>query len=83
MKAYYYDKLPGAKNLPHNSGREVSSETLTKAGILHWSIPTENWKVQIDEIANERGYKNRDIIENSRESLGAEYDAKNEAFFNE
>ncbi|TDL25717.1 1,2-dihydroxy-3-keto-5-methylthiopentene dioxygenase [Rickenella mellea] len=83
MRAYYFDNIPGDQRLPHDSGRAVSSDTLTKLGVLQWSIPVENYEPHIDEIARKRGYKNRDTINVTKEGLGEAYESKIKTFFEE
>jgi len=86
MRAYYFDNAPGDQRLPHDSGNPVSGETLTSINALHWSIPVDDagkWKQQIDEVAHERGYKNRDIINVSKEGLGDLFESKLKGFFQE
>jgi 1,2-dihydroxy-3-keto-5-methylthiopentene dioxygenase len=72
MRAYYYDNLPGDQRLPHDCipSQPVSAEVLTALGIKFWTIPVEGYESQLDAIAKERGYKNRDTINVSKEGLG-------------
>ena len=86
MRAYYFDNVPGDQRLPHDSQRPVSEETLKAAGVLHWRIPHDReggWEPAIDALAVERGYKNRDIINVTKEGLGDLYEAKLKTFFEE
>ena len=83
MRAYYFDNIPGDQRLLHDSGRSVDVSTLSALGVLYWSIPVENWQSDIDNIAKERSYKNRDTINVSKEGLGDAYEAKLEGFFKE
>ncbi|KAI0067516.1 1,2-dihydroxy-3-keto-5-methylthiopentene dioxygenase [Artomyces pyxidatus] len=86
MRAYYFDNVPGDQRLPHDSQRPVSEETLKGLGILHWRIPIDTpggWEPVIDDVARERGYKNRDTINVSKEGLGDLYEAKLKIFFEE
>jgi len=83
MRAYYFDNIPGDQRLPHDSGRAVSTSTLSACGVLHWSIPVENNEQQIDQVAAERGYKNRDTINVTKEGLGDAYESKIKNFFEE
>jgi len=82
MRAYYFDDIPGDQRLPHDSGKPVSDEILKAIGVLHWHIPTDE-QSQIDNIAEERSYKNRDTITITKESLGDQYEAKLKIFFEE
>ena len=72
MRAYYYDNIPGDQRLPHDyiPSRPVSSETLKALGVSFWTIPIEGYESNINEIADERGYRNRDIINVTKEGLG-------------
>ena len=72
MRAYYYDNIPGDQRLPHDyiPSRPVSAETLDAIKVKYWTIPVEGHECKINEIAKERGYKNRDHINCSKEGLG-------------
>lgn len=72
MRAYYYDNLPGDQRLPHDyvPSRPVDPATLTAINIKHWTIPVAGYEAKVDEIAKERGYKNRDMINVSKEGMG-------------
>jgi 1,2-dihydroxy-3-keto-5-methylthiopentene dioxygenase len=72
MRAYYYDDLPGDQRLPHdyNPSRPVSDETLQALKVDKWTIPVEDYEPKLNAIAKERGYKNRDTINVSKEGLG-------------
>jgi 1,2-dihydroxy-3-keto-5-methylthiopentene dioxygenase len=88
MRAYYFDNLPGDQRLPHNSERSVDESVLRKVGVLHWSIPLDQeapggWESEIDKIAEQQGYKNRDTINVTKEGLGDQYEAKLKSFFEE
>ncbi|KAF2738532.1 1,2-dihydroxy-3-keto-5-methylthiopentene dioxygenase [Polyplosphaeria fusca] len=80
MKAYWFDNLPGDQREPHDSGREVSPEYLSKLGILHYNYPSLD---SVNALATSRSYKNRDEITISPTALGAVYDDKIKAFFAE
>jgi len=72
MRAYYYDNVPGDQRLPHDyiPSRPVSLETLDGIKVQHWTIPVDGHEPKIDAIAKERGYKNRDMINVSKEGMG-------------
>jgi len=72
MRAYYFDNLPGDQRLPHDyvPSRPVSDETLSKLNVKYWGVPVEGYEPKIDAIAKERGYKNRDMINVSKEGMG-------------
>lgn len=92
MRAYYYDNQDGHQTLPHDSGLDVSEAQLARLGVLYWHIPVPdpndsnatNANIErIDAIARERDYKNRDIINVTKEGLGDQYEAKLKTFFAE
>jgi len=86
MRAYYFDNAAGDQRLPHDSGNPVSDETMRAIKALHWSIPiddTGRWEQQINAVANERGYKNSDIVEITKEGLGDLYESKLKGFYQE
>ena len=72
MRAYYYDNIPGDQRLPHDyiPTRPVSAETLEAINVKFWTIPPEGHEAKINALAAERGYKNRDVINCSKEGLG-------------
>jgi 1,2-dihydroxy-3-keto-5-methylthiopentene dioxygenase len=72
MRSYYYDNLPGDQRLPHDyvPSRPVPPEKLTKLGINYWSIPVEGHEAEVNAVAKERDYKNRDVINVSKEGMG-------------
>ncbi|KAF2404749.1 1,2-dihydroxy-3-keto-5-methylthiopentene dioxygenase [Trichodelitschia bisporula] len=80
MKAYWYDNLPGDQREAHDSGREVSPEYLAELGIVHFNYPSVE---DVDSLAKDRGYKNRDVITISPDALGPVYEDKVKTFFHE
>jgi 1,2-dihydroxy-3-keto-5-methylthiopentene dioxygenase len=86
MRAYYFDNLPGDQRLPHKSERSVDVADLRKLGVLHWTVPQDapgGWESEIDRIAKQQGYKNRDTINCTKEGLGDQYETKLKSFFEE
>ncbi|KAJ7473649.1 RmlC-like cupin domain-containing protein [Mycena galericulata] len=85
MRAWYFDNLPGAPGLPHNSppSKPVTSEGLATLNVRCLSIPVDGYEAKINDIAREREYKSRDTIDISRAGLGEAYDAKIKGFFQE
>ncbi|KAJ7246787.1 Acireductone dioxygenase ARD family [Mycena haematopus] len=83
MRAYYFDNVPGDQRLPHDSSRTVSADALAALKVLSWRIPVEGYEAAVDAVARERGYKNRDTINVSREGMGAVYEEKIRGFFEE
>ncbi|KAG9080213.1 1,2-dihydroxy-3-keto-5-methylthiopentene dioxygenase [Ceratobasidium sp. 370] len=80
MRAYVFDNLPGDQRLPHLTDQTISEDELRKIGVLYWKIDNDS---QVDEIAKERGYKNRDVINVSKGGLGDLYESKIKGFFEE
>ncbi len=88
MRAYYFDNLPGDQRLPHDSKRSVDNADLRRVGVLYWTIPLDQessggWESEIDRIAEQQGYKNRDRINVTKDGLGDLYESKIKAFFDE
>lgn len=71
MKAYYFDNLPGDEKLPHidASSTAVTADILKSINVQHWSIPVDNADL-LDDVARERGYASRDIVDVTKEGLG-------------
>lgn len=80
MKAYFYDDLPGDQRLPHDSAEYLTSETLTRLGLIAGHYAELD---AVNEIAKERSYKNRDEIIVSPDAMGDIYESKVKMFFNE
>ncbi|KDQ15105.1 hypothetical protein BOTBODRAFT_32082 [Botryobasidium botryosum FD-172 SS1] len=86
MRAYIYDNEPTDQRLPHETSpsQPISVEALNKLGVLYWNIPVEgDWEQEINKVAEERSYKNRDTINVSKEGLGDAYESKIRSFFEE
>ncbi|KAJ7776061.1 Acireductone dioxygenase ARD family [Mycena maculata] len=85
MRAYYFDNVPGDQRLPHDyvPSRPVAPETLSALNVRFWTIPVEGYEPRVDEVAKERGYKNRDTIDVSKAGMGAIYEEKIKGFFQE
>ncbi|ROW12547.1 hypothetical protein VMCG_00055 [Cytospora schulzeri] len=80
MKAYLYDNQPGDQRLPHDSGHPINEEALRKVGVLYRHMPSVS---DVDALAAERGYRNRDEITVSPEKMGDVYEDKVKSFFSE
>ncbi|GAA5872126.1 hypothetical protein JCM8547_003814 [Rhodosporidiobolus lusitaniae] len=80
MLAYYFDDLEGDQRLPHHSGEDVSLDQLKRIGVLAFPGVGEE---EVERIAKERGYKNRDEINVSKAGLGEVYEEKLKGFFKE
>ncbi|GAM82058.1 hypothetical protein ANO11243_000370 [Dothideomycetidae sp. 11243] len=79
MKAYWFDNKSGDQRQPHDSGREVDQSYLQQLGIHFFPISGIS---EVDRIAKERQYSNRDEITISPTTL-PDYENKVRAFFNE
>ncbi|ANZ75518.1 BA75_02759T0 [Komagataella pastoris] len=77
MQLYYHDGLDTPENFceDHNSGEEVSVEELTNIGVLYYHLDEES---QVEKIAKERDYKNRDLVVLSDETFPGGPDALQE-----
>lgn len=73
----------GDQRLLHDSGRAVSPEYLASLGVLYYNFPNTSETTDIDTLASERSYKNRDVITVSPEKMGDVYEEKVKSFFNE
>jgi 1,2-dihydroxy-3-keto-5-methylthiopentene dioxygenase len=86
MRAYYFDNLPGDQRLQHDSGRSTDSDHLRELGVLYWTIPLDTpggWELAIDTLCKERGYRNRDTVNITKEGLGDAYESKLKSFYEE
>ena len=86
MRAYYFDNTPGDQRLPHDSGKSVDNADLRKLQVIHWTISLDQeggWVSEIDRIAEQQGYKHRDMINVTKEGLGDLYETKIKSFFEE
>lgn len=72
--------MQGDQRLPHDSGRAVDVDALGKLGVLYYHFPDLDG---VNQLATERGYKNRDEIFVSPEKMGDVYEDKVKMFFNE
>ncbi|TVY44695.1 1,2-dihydroxy-3-keto-5-methylthiopentene dioxygenase [Lachnellula subtilissima] len=80
MRAYWFDNQPGDQRELHDSGRAVDPAYLSNLGVLYYHISDEK---DVDRLAAERSYKNRDLITVSPEKMGAVYEEKVKSFFHE
>ncbi|EYE90567.1 acireductone dioxygenase (Ni2+-requiring) [Aspergillus ruber CBS 135680] len=80
MKAYWYDNQPGDQREPHDSGRPVTESYLESIGVFYRYCPTIDL---VDTLAAERGYKNRDEVCVSPQTMGDIYEEKVKSFFSE
>ncbi|CAN8096888.1 unnamed protein product [Discula destructiva] len=80
MKAYLYDNTPGDQRLPHDSGTPVALPALAKIGVLYHHMPSVTL---VDDLAAQRGYRNRDEVKVSPATMGDAYEAKVKSFFAE
>lgn len=73
-------RTQGDQRLAHDSGRAVGVEELGKLGVLYYRFPDLE---DVDKLAAQRGYKNRDEITVSPDKMGDVYEDKVKVFFNE
>ncbi|KAI9483788.1 MAG: Acireductone dioxygenase ARD family [Benjaminiella poitrasii] len=84
MRAYVYDiQDPSDQRAPHDLGIEKTVQDLERVGVLYWRIDGSDAIEKIDQISNERNYKNRDTIVVSPEVMGPIYEEKVKSFFAE
>ena len=72
--------MQGDQRELHDSGREVPKEYLAELGVLYYRISDEK---DVNKLASDRSYKNRDIITVSPEKMGDIYEEKVKSFFHE
>jgi 1,2-dihydroxy-3-keto-5-methylthiopentene dioxygenase len=72
--------IQGDQRLPHDSGESVSTEDLRSLGVLYFRFEDIS---DVDKLALERGYKNRDEVTVSPSAMGDSYEDKVKMFFNE
>lgn len=70
----------GDQRLPHDSGKSVSAEELQSLGVLYFRFEDVG---DVDKLALQRGYKNRDEVTVSPAAMGSAYEEKVKMFFNE
>ena len=58
MKIYYHDNLDTDQRLPHD-GEPATTADLEALGVFACNIPDQ---AEVDRIAKEKGYKNRDEV---------------------
>lgn len=96
MRAFRFDGLPVSFNFSvkstgsdacqgdqrenHDSGRSVNVEDLNNLGVFYCRCSSI---AEVNDIASERSYKNRDEIIVSPEKMGSTYEEKVKMFFNE
>ncbi|KAH6671638.1 1,2-dihydroxy-3-keto-5-methylthiopentene dioxygenase [Plectosphaerella plurivora] len=80
MRAYWFDNELGDQRLAHDSGRSLDEEGLRKLGVDYHHIADLD---AVNQLALERGYKNRDEIIVSPETMGDVYEEKVKMFFHE
>ncbi|ORY69492.1 putative 3-oxoacyl-reductase [Pseudomassariella vexata] len=80
MRAYWYDNAPGDQRDAHDAGRDLDAAELEKLGVLYYRCPELDG---VNQLAEQRGYKNRDVITVSPEKMGDVYEEKVKSFFHE
>lgn len=71
VRLYYHDNKDTEDDFtdPHDSGESCLLETLARIGVFYRHVPTMQ---QLDQIATERQYRNRDVVDFSPEKAGSE-----------
>ena len=82
MKAYIHDNLDTDSRDAHDSGVAVSQEELGQSGVLYYNYETLD---QVNDLAEKRNYKNRDVLTLTVEGLGGkeQYASKLKTFYGE
>ncbi|KAJ4379126.1 1,2-dihydroxy-3-keto-5-methylthiopentene dioxygenase [Didymella sp. IMI 355093] len=80
MRAYWFDNVEGDQRLPHDSGRSVDPSYLANLGVIYRHVTSDE---EVNALAKERSYKNRDEITVSPEKMGDIYEDKVKSFFHE
>lgn len=70
----------GDQRQPHDSGKAVTTDALARVGVLYLHAPS---LTDVDALASERGYKNRDEVKVSPQTMGDAYEDKVRSFFHE
>ncbi|CAI2172438.1 911_t:CDS:2 [Funneliformis geosporum] len=85
MRAYFCDNNDYDPREPHEQLplTPVTPEELRNLGVLYWRLDGDNYLAQLDKIAKDRKYKNRDELVCSKEGLGDLYEKKLKMFFEE
>lgn len=84
VQLYYHDNLDTNENYTdaHHSGEPALELELENIGVFYRSVPSMS---ELDDIARERRYRNRDIVDLSPETVGSEdaFKAKLDTFYAE
>ncbi|KAH9815556.1 Acireductone dioxygenase ARD family [Melampsora americana] len=80
MRAYIFEESSEDQRAEHDSKVTITPDGLKELGVLHWH--TEKLD-EVDKLATERGYRNRDQIIVSKEAMGDIYLTKINSFFEE
>lgn len=65
MRAYIYDNSDLDQREPHDSGVDATLDDLKAIGVLYWKFDGPNALQQINDLAVERKYKNRDEVKSA------------------
>ncbi|KAK9759757.1 1,2-dihydroxy-3-keto-5-methylthiopentene dioxygenase [Basidiobolus ranarum] len=84
MRAYYYNDSQEDPREAHelNPSVPVTLDELKETGVLYWRLDGEEGGQQLEKIAEEREYKNRDIVTIAPGKL-PNYEEKIKTFFEE
>ncbi|CAK9435607.1 uncharacterized protein LODBEIA_P03340 [Lodderomyces beijingensis] len=76
VQFYYHDNKDTLENFtePHDSGKPVTQEELAAIGVIYKYITTQQ---ELDALAKEREYKNRDVVNLNLAAFNNDLDAYN------
>ncbi|CUM64940.1 uncharacterized protein PRCAT00002558001 [Priceomyces carsonii] len=76
VEFYYHDNndTPDDFTEAHNSGKDVSLAQLEAIGVIYKKIESTK---ELDKLAEERNYKNRDVVNLNLDSFGGDLEAYN------
>jgi 1,2-dihydroxy-3-keto-5-methylthiopentene dioxygenase len=69
MRAYIYDNSDLDQREPHDSGVDATLDDLKAIGVLYWKFDGPDALQQINDLAVERKYKNRDEVKSASHFL--------------
>lgn len=85
VQVFYHDNkdTPADFTDEHNSGKPVSLEELERIGVIYRKIDSSD---ELEQLASERSYKNRDTVHLNLDTFGGDieaYNAKMTQFYKE
>ncbi|KAI4261657.1 MAG: hypothetical protein L6R42_003143 [Xanthoria sp. 1 TBL-2021] len=85
MKIYYHDNAPSNPRHPHSTAPTLPESHLKPLGILHYFFPppSPSALAEVNNLAAERHYINKDVITISPLAMGAAYESNIQMFYEE